>query len=221
MQSHLPQALPQNPTEPRSDDEVVILARFRQRRWRQGREENTALHTDLYTTPKPPSRPVALGDKVKILALSPLIYHKPVHPIPYPLTYEIYDPLVRGTVVNMGRAAPRIVEIVVKNENTESTTEYAILTMDYILGITIKRDVMTEAPWTRKEGPFPLESAKHLNIQWTAEVLGGEVTQTGVGEGCGLRRRSDASPSGSLHQGLDSMSRTLSRLPSHQSSATQ
>ncbi|KAI0681961.1 hypothetical protein C8T65DRAFT_751040 [Cerioporus squamosus] len=107
------------------------------------------VHT--YSAPSPLPANIRFGDRVQVIALSPVVYRTLRTQSGSPV-FDVYDPQIIGVVEGVRRFGEEQVALLVKNERIEHGVEWAVVSAPLVAG---------EAPNVVEDGPLA-EWAKRL-----------------------------------------------------------
>ncbi|KAI1782006.1 hypothetical protein LXA43DRAFT_907058 [Ganoderma leucocontextum] len=124
----------QHDTEP-----MVIYAKWRQRLPACNSQTAAPPYIDRYHIVIPPYTPLAVGQRVKILALFPTAYYAPdTRPLTHPIIYDTYDPKIQGRLLRVRAMAANTVEFVLDNETPGAAVVLAYVAIHHIPGYTTR-----------------------------------------------------------------------------------
>ncbi|KAI1786139.1 hypothetical protein LXA43DRAFT_868365, partial [Ganoderma leucocontextum] len=118
---------------------VVVYAKWCQRLPACNSKTNAPPYIDRYHVVIPPCTPLAVGQRVKIQALSPQAYHTPdIRPLAHPTIYDTYDPQIQGRLLRVRAMEASTAEFVLDNETPGAAVVLAYVAIHHIPGYTTK-----------------------------------------------------------------------------------
>ncbi|KAI0684818.1 hypothetical protein C8T65DRAFT_748483 [Cerioporus squamosus] len=104
-----------------------------------------------YDAPIPPPICPSLGERVQIIALSPMVYRTMFTPLGGTRKYDVYDPQVEGVVEGVCMAGKSRVAFTVKNFRRESGVQWVVVTVPFVEGV-MRQPEASDCPadWLRR-----------------------------------------------------------------------